>query len=198
MRPQLRLNPLNISRILSAKARTLWVISLFLIGWSSQGFGLTLKEGDFAPNWMLNDTSNQATMLYNTTSQGHRCVLVFWTTRCKSCSTLLPQINQLSKEAEFSNTVFYALNIWEGKDPSDYFFKQAPDLNLLLNADTVASRYGITTTPSIIVIDADRRISYLNMSPDKHESIQELREILTQSIHANDKNQITNNQTETR
>ncbi len=166
------------------KACTPYLLVLLLMSWTNQSLGITLKEGDIAPNWMLSNGSNKATMLYDTTNQGQRCVLIFWTTRCKTCKTFLPKINQLAKEIDLSSTVFYALNIWEGKDPSRYFLEQAPDLNLLLNADAVASRYGITSTPSIVVVEANRRISYLNLSPNKTLAIQDLQDHLTPSKHA--------------
>lgn len=191
MHAKTQLSRNNVSRALSGNPtyktimRTLHAVALLLIGWNNQSFGATLKEGDLAPNWMLSNANNQATTLYNSTSQGRRCVLIFWTARCQRCKTLLPQINELSKETDASNTVFYGLNIWEGKDPISYFAEQAPDVNLLLNADAVASRYGITTTPSIVVVENDRRISYLNFSFDRHVSIQELKDSLTQSIPAN-------------
>ena len=118
----------------------------------------TLMAGDTAPNWMLRDAEGEAVLLYEEVDKKAVVVMFFWATWCQKCSDLLPELQKLAELSDPANTTFYALNIWEDKDPTEYLESRGITLPLLTKAESVAQRYGVGGTPSLIVIDSNRKI----------------------------------------
>ncbi|ACR10948.1 TlpA family protein disulfide reductase [Teredinibacter turnerae] len=122
-----------------------------------------LQEGDVAPDWMMTDIEGHNYSLYQELDSGRQVVMVFWSTWCKFCKVMLPEMN-LFKQSLDDDTRIFALNIWESGDPVAYFDTRNIDIPLMLRADDIADRYKIDSTPGLVFIGTDKRIRYIRSS----------------------------------
>ena len=140
---------------------TVWLTACFA-SISAQAKPLTV--GDTAPNWMLSNALGEPVLLYENADKGNISVMVFWATWCGKCKALLPRLQAITQQNQ--KVTVYALNVWEDKDPVDYFAEHQLQLTLLTKAEAVANRYHIVGTPSVIVIKPDRKITYMQHASD--------------------------------
>ncbi len=142
---------------------------LFLLVWMCFGgtasvalAGEPLEVGDMAPDWILPNTAGDHISFYED-SQGKPAVLLFWATWCPYCREVMPELASLRAELDADAVKFYALNIWEDDDPAAYLERNSLPFDLLLKADMVAKRYGVQGTPGLMVIDANKTVSYIRL-----------------------------------
>lgn len=148
------------------KVRTLFCIALLLsLPLVSRANETALHEGMLAPDWMLTDIEGHSYSLYRELEAGNQVAIVFWSTWCKFCKELLPELNLFKQTLDDSARIF-AFNIWETNDPVAYFDTRKIDLPLFLNADSIADRYNIKATPGIVFIGADKKIRYIRKPGD--------------------------------
>jgi thiol-disulfide isomerase/thioredoxin len=115
------------------------------------------------PDWTLSSAGGEPLNFY-THSAGRPAVLLFWATWCPYCGELMPELEAVRREFASADVSFYALNIWADGDPLAHMREHNYGFNLLLDADPVAVNYGIKGTPSLIVVDAARRVVYSRKS----------------------------------
>ncbi len=132
------------------------------------------------PDWTL-ESGRGESLNFITHSAGRPAVLLFWATWCPYCRTLMPELDAVRAEFAADEVTFYALNIWETGDPAAYMREQGYGFELLLDADAVAAQYGVKGTPSVLVVDAARRVVYVRKSGTAHAQVaRDVRAILRQ------------------
>lgn len=137
------------------------ILGLILVLLSTSSLaGKPLKIGDKAHDWILPNSSNQQVSFYKD-SGDKPAVILFWATWCPYCAELMPELQTLIEEFDSEDVKFYALNVWEDGDPQAYMAKREYDFSLLLNADTVAKRYGVRGTPGLMVVDKNKVVRYV-------------------------------------
>lgn len=142
-----------------------------------------LNAGDIAPNWMLRDTNGDPVLLYEEVDKTAVTVMFFWATWCQKCSELLPELQSLANTTTPQNAAFYTLNIWEDKDPAEHLESLGVTLPLLTKAESVAQRYGVGGTPSLIVIGPNREILLSQQAGEINNIKEEINALLTTSTH---------------
>jgi cytochrome c biogenesis protein CcmG, thiol:disulfide interchange protein DsbE len=120
-------------------------------------------EPVLAPNWTLSEAGG-STVEFHRESAERPAVLLFWATWCPYCRALMPHLKKIRQDYATKGVDFYALNIWEDSDPVSYFSEHNFGFRLLLNADGVATDYGIKGTPGLIVVDQAKNIVYTRNS----------------------------------
>lgn len=134
-----------------------------------------------APNWILPNSKGEPLSLYQIADAGKTTVMVFWSTWCKSCKTLLPKINALSQSRRARNISFVLMNLWEDSDPLAYAEQHNFTIPLVLQAEQVAQRYQIGVTPGIVVVNPAKQIIYVRPGKDDAEDVlQVLEDIIAQ------------------
>lgn len=136
-------------------------LSLLLLCASAVGHAERIGLGDTAPNWMLSNMAGKQVSLYRDADQGRTTVMVFWSSWCQHCQQLLPRLSELQQRLEGAPVRIYALNIWEDGDPLAFMREHRLELELLPDADAVAKRYDIRSTPGLVVVGPQRKVLYL-------------------------------------
>lgn len=138
----------------------LWLFLASIVFSQALYAGPKLAVGDQAPDWILANQAHENISYYHD-SADQKTVLLFWATWCPYCAALMPELEKLRAELDDPNIKFYALNIWEDSDPQSYMEKSGFGFTLILDADNVAKRYGVSGTPGLFVVDADKKILYV-------------------------------------
>ncbi|WP_054113777.1 TlpA family protein disulfide reductase [Marinagarivorans algicola] len=156
---------------------------VLLLGLSMAGAAEpTLKKGDQTPNWMLRDTTGEWLWLYKVLPQYDATILFFWASWCEQCRGLLPKLQQLQNDN--ANIKVLALNVWETQDPTAYLDSLGISLTLLPKAESVAQRYQMAGTPSIVVINNQRQVLYVEQGANKDSKLlQALSPFITPKNH---------------
>ena len=120
-----------------------------------------LTIGSTATNWSL-QTKEDKTIDYYQDSEDKVSVILFWATWCPYCPSLMPHLEAVYRKYRNKGLKFYAIDIYEdGKiDPVELFERKEFSYTLLLQGDLVAEDYAIRGTPSLYVIDKDKKIIY--------------------------------------
>lgn len=118
------------------------------------------KLGDLAPNWVLADTDGQAVSLYQQAEAGSTTVMVFFATWCRNCNALMPSLEKLRTSLQGKPVAFFLMNVWEDPGPEALDKRYSTEIPILLRADHVARRFGVASTPGIVVVGPDKRVIY--------------------------------------
>ena len=120
-----------------------------------------LNLGGTAENWSL-ETSEGETLDYYADSEGKVSVILFWATWCPYCATLMPHLEVVYRKYRSKGLKFYAISIQEDGaiDPAEYFKAKEYSYTLLTLGDLVAEDYGVRGTPSLYVVDKDKKVVY--------------------------------------
>jgi thioredoxin-related protein len=82
----------------------------------------------------------------------------------------MPDLEALREQFSKDDVNFYALNVWDDGDAKGYMARKDYGMKLLLQADTVAQRYGVVGTPGLFVIDEEKNITYIRQKGTSKES----------------------------
>ncbi len=134
-----------------------------------------VRLGEKAPAWSLKDADGRS--VRSADLQGHVVVLDFWNTTCYLCHNALPQLSELATELQSREpaplVTFLALNIWEQGDPAAYWKKYGWAHRMVPGADEVASAFGITGQPAVVVLDPDGKVLHaqVGFTADRAERV---------------------------
>ena len=136
------------------------ILLLFLFPFAS-AFSEPLNIGSTAPNWSLQTKENE-TIDYYQDSDKQVSAILFWSTSCPYCATLMPHLEIVYRNYRNKGLKFYAISIREnGKiNPVEYFETGEYTYTLLLNGDKVAEQFSVKNMPGLYVIDKDKKIIY--------------------------------------
>ena len=115
-------------------------------------------EPQSAPDWTLSTPDGRAVNLA-AEAEKHTVVLFFWATWCPYCKALMPHLQSIRLEYK-ENVEVLAVNIFEDADPVAFIANAGYDFTLLLEGDAVAEQYGVSGTPGVFIIDANRAVRF--------------------------------------
>lgn len=129
------------------------------------------KVGDLAPEWALRDPAGHEHTL--AAMRGKVVVLDFWATWCPPCREAMPGMQRLHARFKDRGVVVIGVNCWESGDAPAYMAKHDLSYLLLLDANDVATAYGVRGIPTFVVIDEDGRIleRRVGHAPDGEEQL---------------------------
>ena len=116
------------------------------------------QVGQVAPEWALKDPAGKEHKLVD--YRGKVVVLDFWATWCGPCRAAMPGIQAVHEKYKGKPVEIFGLNCWENADPVAVMKQEKFTYGLLLNADEVAGKYGVSGIPTIYVIGPDGKILY--------------------------------------
>ncbi|MDL1956337.1 MAG: TlpA family protein disulfide reductase [Candidatus Desulfofervidus auxilii] len=113
---------------------------------------------EYAPDFTLPDLKGDKISLSD--FRGKIVILEFFTTWCKSCRLIVPDLNQLYNRYRDKNVIFLGISLDENVDRIYDFAKK---LNiaypiLIGNEDIVLKYGGISVLPHLVIVDPKGRI----------------------------------------
>ena len=126
--------------------------------------------GDAAPEFQLQQINRQTISLADL--RGHPVVLIFWTSWCSICKAEAPEVNRLARRHRASGIQLLGINIRESEKRTREGIKDFRiRYSVARDADaSVARRYQVTATPTVIFIDAQGTVSYRgNRLPEDYD-----------------------------
>src|SRR5262249_7371157 len=98
--------------------------------------------------------------------------LDFWATWCGPCRAAMPGVQALHEKYKDKGVSVFGLNCWESGDAPGYMKEQKYTYGLLLNADEVAGKYGVSGIPTIYVIGRDGKVVYQSVGFEGEEALE--------------------------
>ena len=118
------------------------------------GGGLVGKP---APDFTLKSTTGETVSLQD--FRGQVVVLDFWATWCGPCRMAMPSLQKVHEKYGGAGAVVLGLNCWENADPDKFMKDNKFTYATLLQADSVASAYGVSGIPTLVVVGKDGTIA---------------------------------------
>ena len=119
------------------------------------------KPGHLAPDFEVTKLDGSTVSFADV--EGNPAVLIFWTAWCPSCKEEAPLLNKLAEKYDGNGIRVLGINIGEGEGRvregiKDFGIKYdvARDVD-----SSVAKRYGVVGTPTIIFLDKDGVTQYV-------------------------------------
>jgi peroxiredoxin len=134
------------------------------------------KVGSLAPDFEL--AKLDGTKVSFNDIEGNPAVIVFWTAWCPSCKEEAPHINKLAEEFDGNGVRVLGINIGEGEARVKEGIKDfGIKYDVLRDADTsVAKRYNVVGTPTVVFLDEDGVVRYFGneLPKDYHARLEQL------------------------
>lgn len=106
-----------------------------------------------------------------TNNKGKPVVLCFWTTWCPACRQEIPELGKLSKEYGDRIEVA-AVSLDEKKEALNKFFKDgAPEVDVYMGDNQVASRYKVTSIPHMVMYDRGGEVIFSQPGVFPHDML---------------------------
>lgn len=120
------------------------------------------KEGERAPNFMVPTYDNESISIMRL--EGKVIMLIFAAEWCPHCGEEVPAISKAWKEAGLtrSDVIGVLMMVASKRDKAIKFYERAnpPDnWKLVLDANTVAEKYGVSGVPTTIIIDKNGTVA---------------------------------------
>ena len=121
-----------------------------------------LSEGDTAPDFTLNDLSDQEVTLSDL--KGKSIILFFWTTWCPHCRAQLLTLSKEYLQTKGKNIEILTVNIQENKSKVESFLKKyKAGFNTVLDLrGKVATLYEVEGVPTFYFISQEGKIIYVS------------------------------------
>jgi len=119
---------------------------------------LKVKAGDAAPDFKLMGLDGKEVSLASL--KGKVVLLDFWATWCGPCKAAMPTMQKLHDEYASKGVVILGVNTWEQKADAakDYMASKKFTYGCLLKGDDLATAYGISGIPTLVIIGKDGTI----------------------------------------
>jgi thiol-disulfide isomerase/thioredoxin len=117
-----------------------------------------LSVGEAAPDWKLTDARGLIHALSD--YRGKWVVLDFWATWCGPCVRGMPVMQALHEKYHERGVEIIGVNAWEESNAPAYMKEKGYTYVLLLEGESVAEAYHVSTLPTIYVIGRDGKIAY--------------------------------------
>ena len=126
-----------------------------------------ISVGSLAPEWTL-PLYNKKENITLRNFKGKVVLLDFWIKNCGPCIKSIPDLNALQQK--FKNVKFEILGInsYDPKEDIIWFCnKNKPKYKNLMQGKEIAVKYGVTSFPTVILIDKNGKILYSGNSLEK-------------------------------
>jgi peroxiredoxin len=146
-------------------------IVLFGLLLSASVAAASLKPGDTAPDFTLQDLSGKKHTLNDLRAKGP-ALLFFWSTECGFCRVMAPKLQKLHAERSAAGLTVAGIDIDFNMRAQVEEFVLTRKLEYLIlhgsldNADVVEA-YGAPGTPTLVVVGRDGRVVYCGHSLDE-------------------------------
>lgn len=122
-----------------------------------------------APDFTLKDLNSKNISL--SSLRGKVVVLDFWATWCPPCRMSMPLLDKFYTGSKPKNVIVYGVNVFEHTAPSPdglkaFLTQQNVHFPVLLGTQDVASAYGVSSIPNLVVIDKQGKIAYRHVGYD--------------------------------
>ena len=113
--------------------------------------------------------------------RGKVVVLDFWASWCKPCRAQSPIVDAVAKKFESDEVMVVGVNTGDTRRLAQAFLKEHPVsyASVIDEEGTTSRAFGVTTLPTIVVIDRQGRITY---SAAKVVSARTLSELVTEAL----------------
>jgi peroxiredoxin len=128
------------------------------------------KVGEAAPDFRLRQTDGRAVSLADL--RGHAAVVIFWTSWCPICKAEAPEFNRLARRYRTTGVRVLGINIQDSEKRTRAGVKDfGIRYPVARDADaSVAQRYQVHATPTIIFLDAQGMVAYRgNRLPEDYD-----------------------------
>jgi cytochrome c biogenesis protein CcmG/thiol:disulfide interchange protein DsbE len=134
--------------------------------------------GKPAPDFMLEAVGpeNHGDRVTLSSLRGKAVVLAFWASWCGPCRAEAPSLDRLSRRLADQNVVVLGVNTSDTRPSAQQFAKAARlSYPLVFDADgEVASAYGVSSLPTLVVVDKDGRVAAVRSGLTDEGSLEEL------------------------
>ena len=154
-------------RLKAAMVLLVFVVSAFAFDLADDRVAAATAEehgganvGDAAPEFQLQQVNGQTISLEDL--RGHPAVIIFWTSWCPICKAEASEFNRLARRHRASGIRVLGINIQESEKRTRAGIKDF-GIRYPVARDTdasVARRYQVVATPTVIFLDAEGVIKY--------------------------------------
>ena len=159
-----------MNRILKVMLVIILTLVLLVTGCSTGSESLGARVGEPAPDFQLQSLDGQTISLGNL--RGKPVLINFWATRCPSCVSEMPYIQEIYEEWSNEGLVVLAIDIGESSSKVEEFM-QNHNLSFIVLLDTkqdVAQRYNFQYIPTTFFIDEDGIIQEKVIGPFQNKT----------------------------
>jgi thiol-disulfide isomerase/thioredoxin len=144
-------------------------LGLDAMGGGDEAPELKVAAGDDAPAFTLKDTAGTEVTLASL--KGRVVLLDFWATWCGPCKAAMPSIQKIHEHFKDKPVSIIGVNTWEEKPTAaaDYMKKKGFTYGCLLKGDDLATAYGISGIPTLVLIDANGKVLDISVGFDPAE-----------------------------
>lgn len=140
-----------------------------------------IKVGQPAPDFSLNDLSNQPVSL--SSFRGKKVlVLDFWATWCGPCRMAMPGLQEL--QDEFKDRGFQVMSIDQGERADQvrvFIERKKYSFHVVLDSDgAVGDEYGVRGIPTLVLVDKKGTVRWIRVGYSPNEG--ELKTLIEQAI----------------
>jgi thiol-disulfide isomerase/thioredoxin len=124
---------------------------------------LKVKAGDAAPDFKLMDLAGKEVTLASL--KGKVVLLDFWATWCGPCKAAMPSIQKIHDDYKDKGVAVLGVNTWEKKEDGAKKYMESKGFNYgcLLKGDDLATAYGVTGIPTLVVIGKDGKVALVEV-----------------------------------
>jgi thiol-disulfide isomerase/thioredoxin len=97
--------------------------------------------------------------------KGKVVLLDFWATWCGPCKAAMPSIQKIHDDYKDKGVAVLGVNTWEKKEDGAKKYMESKGFNYgcLLKGDDLATAYGVTGIPTLVVIGKDGKVALVEV-----------------------------------